>query len=137
MATPTAGRNGRLYMDLSATGTGSAQPIPLVAKWNADRSSAEFEGTSLGDTSTVKIAGLPGGSVTFDGFMDPTDVGIVGIMGDGIQTRKVYLYTGTDRTIAYFYTTGSVSGTVDDDVSGLLKITGTISNATSLVFKAS
>jgi hypothetical protein len=134
MATPKAGRNGRLYMDITAGGTGSASAIPLVAKWNTDRTSEEFDGTSFGDTSKVKIAGLPGGDISFEGFMDPTDVGIVGIMGDGIQTRKVYLYTNENRSIAYFFTTGSVSGTVDDDVNGLLKITGKVSNSTSLIF---
>lgn len=135
MATPKAGRNGRLYMDIGVAGTGSASPIPLIAKWNADRSSEEFDGTSFGDQSKVKIAGLPGGDISFEGFMDPTDVGILGVFGDGIQSRKVYLYTNEDRTIAYFYTTGAVSGTLDTDVSGLIKVTGKISNSTSLIFK--
>jgi hypothetical protein len=48
MATPNAGRTGRLYIDTGTAGTGSAVQASLISKWNIDKSAEEFDGTSFG-----------------------------------------------------------------------------------------
>lgn len=135
MPTPAAGRNGRLYMDSGAAGTGSASLVQMGVKWNIDRSTDEFDGTYFGAGSKIKIVGLPGADISFEAFFDPTSPGIVGVFGDGIQGRKFYLYT-TNSAASYFYGTGAISGSIDVDVNGLEKITGKISNDTSVYFQA-
>lgn len=44
MATPSAGRNGRLYMDTSTAANGSAVQVALISKFNIDRSTEEYDG---------------------------------------------------------------------------------------------
>ncbi len=72
--------------------------------------------------------------MSFEGFLDPTSPGVVGLFGDGVQSRKFYLYT-TNSATSYFFGTGSISGSVDVDVNGLNKVTGKVSNNSSVIFE--
>lgn len=81
------------------------------------------------------MVGLPNADISFEGFLDPTSPGVVALFGDGTQGRSFYLYT-TNSATSYFFGTGSISGSVDVDVNGLNKITGKVSNNSSVIFKA-
>ncbi len=136
MATPNAGRTGRLYMDTSTAGTSTnAVQVALISNWSLDKSADEFDGTSFGDTTKVKIPGLPNADVSFKGWFDPTSPGIAGLIGDQVTSRRFYLYT-TNSATSYFFGTGAVNGSLEVDVNGLETVTGKISNSTPVYFQA-
>jgi hypothetical protein len=70
MATPIAGRKGRLYADTSSAGTGSAQPIINLNSWSISQATDRTEVTSFGDSTKTYIAGLRDASGDFGGFHD-------------------------------------------------------------------
>lgn len=83
------GRNGMVYLALSAGGT--AQPLSYVSDWTVNFTVAKVDVTALGDTNLVWVSGLPDASGDFTGFMDTATSQTYQASVDG-QPRNFYLY---------------------------------------------
>jgi hypothetical protein len=70
VATPIAGRKGRIYGDISTDGTGAAVPIANLNSYSLNASTDKIEVTSFGDTSKSYVVSLPDAQGDLSGFWD-------------------------------------------------------------------
>lgn len=103
------GRNGRVYADVSAGGSGSAEPVVLMNSWSIDQSIDTVEVTSFGDTNKQYVAGLPDAQGAFSGFWDSADNNLYNLIGSSVA-RKLYIYPDRSNDESdYFFTTAYLS----------------------------
>jgi hypothetical protein len=131
MANPISGRKGRVYIDNSAAGNGSATPIANLNTWGLDSTTDKTEVTSFGDFSKVYVVGLPDSALSFAGYWDTAAGSQYNVTTSTAQGRKFYLYPSTDNA-QYFFGQAHFDLSITQTVSGAVEISGTGSGATSL-----
>lgn len=126
-----AGRNGRIMLDTSSAGTGSAVAISKKNKWSVDGSTDQIDVTSFGDTTKSSVTGLPNNSGDFGGYWDDADTNIFNAWGSSVG-RKLYLYPDFSNDAGtYYFTTAFISAKMEGDVSGAVQFTATWTGASS------
>ena len=130
MASPISGRKGRVYIDNSSAGNGSATVIANLNTWGLDSTTDKTEVTSFGDGSKTYVVGLPDGSISFAGYYDTaaTQYNVATSVAAG---RKFYLYPSTDNA-AYFFGLAHFDLNITQTVSGAVELSGTGSAATTI-----
>jgi hypothetical protein len=124
-----AGRNGRMYVNLTSGGT--AEPLAFVTNWSIGLATDKFDVTAMGDTTKVYVAGLPDASGDVSGFYDNATSQLYSAAIDGVA-RKAYLYPDIVGSPAqYFFGTALLDFNVDVPVDGPVAITGSWSAASS------
>jgi len=123
-----AGRNGRMYVNLTSAGT--AEPLAFITNWSIGLSSDRFDVTAMGDTTKVYVAGLPDATGDVSGFYDNATSQLYSAAIDGVA-RKAYLYPDITTPAQYFWGTAFLDFNVDVPVDGPVAITGSWSAASS------
>jgi hypothetical protein len=131
MANPISGRKGRVYIDNSAAGSGSATPIANLNTWGLDSTTDKTEVSSFGDSSKVYVVGLPDGSISFGGFWDTAAGSQYNISTSVAAGRKFYLYPSTDNA-QYFFGLAHFDLSLTQTISGAVEVSGTGSAASSI-----
>lgn len=114
-----AGRNGRVYMGLTSSGT--AEPVAFQASWSINFTTNKIDVTAMGDNNKVYVAGLPDAQGQFAGFYDDATVQTYTAATDGVA-RKFYLYPTTASTSTYFFGTILPDMTIDATVDGAIAV---------------
>ena len=127
------GRRGRVYIDTSANGVGSALPLPFVAAWSITFATDKQEVTALEDLNKVYVAGLPDASGDWSGFYDDQSVQSYNAAVDGVA-RKFYLYPSLLSVATYFFGTILADFKTQAAVGGATEMSGSW-NAASQVQK--
>lgn len=125
-----AGRNGRLYANITSGGT--AEPIPFIASFDLNAESDQYDVTSFGDSFKQTVAGLPSGSGAFSGYYDNATAQFYTAALDGVA-RKFYFYpstSGSPGTGQYFFGTANFTMSLSFPVDGAATVTGSYSAAT-------
>ena len=131
MANPISGRKGRVYIDNTSAGSGSATPIANLNTWGLDSTTDKTEVTSFSDTSKTYVVGLPDGSISFGGFWDTAAGSQFNITTSVAAGRKFYLYPSTDNA-QYFFGLAHFDLSITQTVSGAVEISGTGSAASTI-----
>lgn len=131
MATPIAGRKGRIYGDISTDGTGAAVPIANLNSYSLNASTDKIEVTSFGDTSKSYVVSLPDAQGDMSGFWD-TDGDQYKLSKAIDGGRKFYLYPTTDTTTKYWFGKAFFDVSVNTTVSGAVEVSGSWAIASSL-----
>lgn len=126
-----AGRQGRLYINLTSGGT--AEPVAFLNNWSLDFTTGKIDVTAFGDTSMVYVSGLPDAQGTVSGFYDDATVQMYTAAVDGVA-RKFYLYPSTALSTQYFFGTGIFDMSINAAVDGAVEISGNFA-AASVVAK--
>lgn len=126
------GRHGRLY--LGATDSGEATPVAATKSWAIDAQTDYVDATAQGDTSKVSVAGLPGGSGSFEAFYETGSYSgnVFTAARDGLA-RKMYAYPDASDSSKYWFTTAFISGNISSPVDGITSVSGTFAAATDLI----
>lgn len=124
-----AGRNGRLYANITTGGT--PEPIAFLSSFTADAATDDIEVTAFGDTNKVYVAGLPDFSGSFDGFYDDATAQLYTAALDG-TARKFYLYPNVSTPGQYFFGTATFDFSIDASVSDAVKISGNFRAASAV-----
>ena len=132
MATPIAGRQGRLYADNSSAGSGAAVPMLNLNSWSLNRTTDKIEVTSFGDTSKAYVVSLPDAQGDLAGFWD-TDGGQYKLSAAIDGGRKFYLYPTTGDTTKYWFGKAHFDISVNATVSGAVEVSGAWAIAASLL----
>jgi hypothetical protein len=89
--TPRAGRNARIYADITSGGTGPATVITSKNKWTLDQKVDTFEVTAFEDTNKSYVVGLPDAQGSVEGFWDSADNNVYNLIGSSVA-RALYIY---------------------------------------------
>ena len=125
------GRRGIVYIDVSAAGTGSAEPVAYLNSWSLNLSVDNAEVTAFGDTNKTYVAGLPDASGSYAGFYD-TDSAQLYNAATGGEARKFYLYPDRTDTTEYFFGTGLFDMNIETPVGGGVTVSGDFSAASQV-----
>lgn len=124
-----SGRRGRVYIGIASSGT--AEPLPFVAKWSLSAQTDKIDVTSMDDTTKVYVAGLPDASGTFEGFFDSSTPQTYTAATDGVA-RKFYLYPDLTSSGTYWFGTVLPDFQVSSEVGGAVTMTASWSAATPI-----
>ena len=113
-----AGRNGRVYMNLTSGGT--AEPVAYQASWSINFATNKIDVTAMGDTNKTYVSGLRDATGQFAGFYDDATVQFYTAATDGVA-RKVYIYPNLS-TSQYFFGTAVVDMSIDASVDGAVSV---------------
>ncbi len=116
-----AGRNGRLYINLTSGGT--AEPVAFLNNWSLNFATNKIDVTAFGDVSMVYVSSLPDMQGSYAGFYDDATVQTYTAATDGVA-RKFYLYPSTSLNTQYWFGTGIFDMTIDASVDGAVAISG-------------
>lgn len=95
------GLNGVVLADVTTTGAGTLTTISYVTKWSVSMTRDKIDVTALGDTSKVKVTGLPDQSVQLDGFSD-LSANVLSRLTDGVARGLKIIPDNTNHTAVYF-----------------------------------
>jgi hypothetical protein len=124
-----AGRNGRLYGNITSAGT--AEPITFLNNWSINFATDKIEVTGFGDTGKTYVAGLPDASGDYSGFYDDGTNQFYTAAVDGVA-RKFYLYPSTSTNGQYWFGTAIFDFNVQAAVDGAVQVSGSWSASTSV-----
>ena len=124
------GRNGRLYMNITAAGT--PEPIAYITKFQEDSASDRGDVTALGDTNKAYVAGLPDAKGTYSGWYDDASAQTYTASVDGIA-RKFYFYPSISTATDYWAGTAFFDFSITTGVEEAVAINGTWSAAGPIV----
>jgi len=127
------GRKGAIYV--GATNGAAAVALSGKTKWSVNFSTDFVETTAFGDTSKTYLAGLPDGTVAFEGFYNFGADALFTAASDGLA-RNFYLYPDSSDTTTYFFGTGVIDVNLDVAVGDAVKISANIKPRTSLCYSA-
>lgn len=131
MATPRAGRNAAIYIDVSSAANGSAVPISLRNNWSLDQATDRFETTSFGDTTKTYTSGIPDVQGSFAGFWDADDSNQYNLIGSS-TARKMYLYPDRlNNAGTYFFTTAFFDVSIEAPNDGVVTVSGNFGGASA------
>ena len=127
-----SGRFGRIY--IGATSSAAASPVAGTKSWSIDSATDFVDATAQGDTSKQSVAGLPGGSGSFEAFYDAAAYGgdVFTAARDGLA-RKMYFYPDQNDATKYWFGTAFISASASSAVDGVTSISGTFASATDLI----
>ena len=131
MATPIAGRKGRIYVDTSTAANGSAKPIANLNSWSFNRATDKIETTSFGDSTKTYVVSLEDAQGDFSGFWD-TDGDQYKVSRTVDGGRSFYLYPTNDVTTKYWFGKGHFDVSVNATVGGAVEVSGSWAAATSI-----
>jgi hypothetical protein len=134
VASPITGRNGRLYVDVSAAANGSATPVANLNSFSVNQTTDRTEVTSFGDQTKTYIVGLKDAQGDFSGFWDP-DGTLTRYVTDAVSGgRKFYIYpqSGSAHVGTYWFGTGHFDLTTTQTVGGAVEVSGSWAAATSV-----
>lgn len=126
-----AGRNGRLYANITSGGT--AEPIAFLNNWSLSFTTDNIEVTAFGDSHKTYVSSLPDVSGSFAGFYDDATAQTYTAATDGVA-RKFYLYPDNTATGKYWFGTAFFDFSVSADVGGAVQVSGDLA-AASVVAK--
>lgn len=127
-----SGRNGRVYVDISANANGSATPISTVMTWSLNQSRDRQETTCMGDTTKQYVAGLPDASGSMSGLVD-LGVSNFANLADG-NARKIYTYFDrANHETIYFFGTATFDASFESGVNDLVKANINFSAASDFI----
>lgn len=127
-----SGRNGRIYIDMSANANGSASPISTLQTWSISQTRDRVETTCLGDSSKQYIMGLGDATGSFAGLIDLGEVNFSTI-ADG-NARKMYIYPDrANHQGIYWFTTAVLDASFDSGVNDLVKASVNWAAASDLI----
>ena len=126
-----AGRNGRLYANITSGGT--AEPIAFLNNWSISFTTDNIEVTAFGDSHKTYVSSLPDVSGSFAGFYDDATAQTYTAATDGVA-RKFYLYPDNTSTGKYWFGTAFFDFSVSADVGGAVQVSGDLA-AASVVAK--
>jgi hypothetical protein len=126
-----AGRNGRLYANITSGGT--AEPIAFLNNWSLSFTTDNIEVTAFGDSHKTYVSSLPDVSGSFAGFYDDATAQTYTAATDGVA-RKFYLYPDNTSTGKYWFGTAFFDFSVSADVGGAVQVSGDLA-AASVVAK--
>lgn len=125
------GQRGRLYVDI--TGSGSASPVTYLNSWSMDAATDKAEVTAFEDANKTYVSGKEDASGSFAGFYDNATAQLYTAATDG-AARKFYLYP--DATVGttgpYWFGTGIFDFSITGDVGDAVKISGNWSAASDV-----
>ena len=124
-----AGRNGRVYLNLTSGGT--AEPVAFLSSWSINFAVDRFEVTAFGDANKVYVAGLPDASGEFSGFYDDATVQTFSAASDGVA-RKMYLYPSTLTSGQYWFGTVFPDFSVNAAVDGPAQVSSSWNAASQI-----
>lgn len=126
------GRFGRIY--IGATDSAAATPVAATKSWTIDAQTDYADATAQGDTSKQSVAGLPGGSGSFEAFYDTGSYGgaVFTAARDGLA-RKFYAYPNASTNTEYWFGTAFFSASVTSSVDGVTTVSGTFAGATDVI----
>ena len=124
-----AGRNGRLYVNITSGGT--AEPIAYLNNWSLSFATDNIEVTAFGDTNKTYVSGLPDVSGSFAGFYDDATAQTYTAATDGVA-RKFYLYPDNSSTGKYWWGTAFFDFAVSADVGGAVQVSGDFAAASAV-----
>lgn len=127
-----AGRNARVYIDI--TGSGSAEPVPFIKSFTVSASVDRYDVTAFGDSNKTSVQGLPDAKGNFSGFYDDTTAQMYTAASDGVA-RKSYFYPNISTPTDYWFTTAFWDFDSEFPVDGAATISGSWAASTSLVNK--
>jgi hypothetical protein len=115
---------------MSTTGTGTAIPVASLTSWSLDMSTDKIDVTSFGDTTKTYVQGLPDITGRFEGNWDDTEATLftARTSADGC---KLYLYPSLDAATRYAYGVAWLDASINVDVTGAVKVSGSFSAASS------
>jgi len=126
------GRFGQLYV--GATSTGSASPVAATKSWTLDSATDFVDATAQGDTSKQNLAGLPGGTGSFEAFYSDSEyTGNIFASSTTGTAVKIYAYPNRADTAKYWFFTGFISGSVTSSVDGATTVSGKFAAATDVI----
>jgi hypothetical protein len=124
-----AGRNGRLYANITSGGT--AEPVQYLNTWALNFATDKIEVTAFGDTTKTYVGGLPDASGTYAGFYDDASSQFYTAAVDGVA-RKFYLYPSTLTNGQYWFGTAIFDFNVNGDVAGAVAVSGSFSSSSGV-----
>jgi hypothetical protein len=124
-----AGRNGRLYANITSGGT--AESIQFLTNWSLNFATDKIEVTAFGDTTKTYVSGLPDCQGDYTGFYDNATAQFYTAAVDGVA-RKFYLYPDNSNTGQYWFGTAIFDFTVQGDVAGAPGISGSFASSTAV-----
>lgn len=117
------GRNGRLYMGITNSGS-TPSPVAFLKSWSLEAKTDKSEVTAFGDSNKVKVAGLPDASGKFAGYWDDSTPQSWNAALDG-NYRMFYLYPDvTNAPTVYWYGTAFFDFSVEVMVDGAITTQG-------------
>jgi hypothetical protein len=122
-----AGRNARLYMNITSGGT--AEPIAFISTFELNQASDRFDVTAFGDSNKTYVAGLPDASGSFNGWYDNATAQTYTAASDGVA-RKFYFYPDNTNTAQYWFGTAFFDFSVQTGVDGGAAVSGNWNAAT-------
>ncbi len=124
-----AGRRGRMYIDQTANGGGSASALPFMSDWNLDFSTEKIDVTSMDDEGMVSVSGLPKQEGKLSAWYDDASNQTYLAATDG-AARKFYLYPNRDTATQYWFGTATFDFSVSAETNGAVKVESGFSGAT-------
>ena len=126
------GRFGRIY--LGSNSSAAAAPVAGTTRWSLESQTDFTPATAQGDSSTVFLAGLPGGQFSFSSiYSDDEFTGNIFANATAGEAVKCYLYPKASDATKYWFGTVYVSASVESPVDGVTSLTGSGAAATSLI----
>lgn len=124
-----AGRNGRLYANITSGGT--AEPIAFLSQWGLDFTTDKIEVSAFGDATKTYVSSLPDCQGSFSGFYDDATAQLYTAATDGVA-RKFYLYPDNTSTGKYWYGTALFDFSVSSDIGGPVTVSGSLAAASTV-----
>lgn len=132
MSTRSHGRKGKLLMDQTPGGGGSASPLAVLNKWTLAGNTDQVDVSSFDDSTKVYVAGLPDAQGTIAGWYDFDSDQTYTASQDGVA-RKFYLYPNkTDHAGNYFFGTAFFDFSASGGTGEANAISGNWKAATSV-----
>lgn len=117
IGTPRAGTKGRVMVDLTSAGTGSASVVTSKGKWSIDQKVDTFEVTAMEDVNKSYVVGLPDATGTIEGQWDSADNLAYNVIGSTVP-RKLYIYPDAVNNVgSYFFGTAYFAAKTDGGVA--------------------
>lgn len=129
--TRIAAKRGRIYLDMTANGAGTAAPLPFVSSWSLNFSTEKIDVTAMGDEGMVAVSGMPEQTGELSGFYDDSTSQTYLAAGDGVA-RKSYFYPTTDNTAQYWFGTCVFDFSVSGAANGAWEMSSNFSAATKI-----
>lgn len=115
------GRNGRLY--LSTSGSGTASPVASLRSWSVEFSRQRADATAFGDANLVRLPGLPDINGRYQGVYDDTTINTLYQASQSADGCKIYLYPSTD-VAHYFYGPAWIDIGVETPIGDAITVSG-------------
>lgn len=115
---------------MSTSASGTAVPVASLTSWSLDMNTDKIDVTSFGDTTKTYVQGLPDLTGRFEGNWDDTEATLMAARASA-DGAKLYLYPSLDAATKYAYGVAWLDASMNVDVNGAVKVSGTFSAASA------